>query len=36
MRFLRHAAPPPLNHWTRARDLPDPPAEPFRSWWRKR
>ena len=36
MRFVRHTAPPPLNHWTRARDLPDPPAEPFRNWWRKR
>jgi L-lactate dehydrogenase complex protein LldF len=33
MRFVRHAAPPPLSRWTRTRDLPDPPAEPFRSWW---
>jgi L-lactate dehydrogenase complex protein LldF len=36
MRFIRHAAPPPLSRWTRTRDLPDPPAEPFREWWRKR
>jgi L-lactate dehydrogenase complex protein LldF len=36
MRFIRHAAPPPLSHWTRTRDLPDPPAEPFREWWKKR
>jgi L-lactate dehydrogenase complex protein LldF len=34
-RFIRHAAPPPLNKWTRTRDLPDPPAEPFRTWWNK-
>jgi L-lactate dehydrogenase complex protein LldF len=36
MRFIRHTAPPPLNRWTRTRDLPAPPAEPFREWWRKR
>jgi len=36
MRFIRHGAPPPLSRWTRTRDLPDPPAEPFRDWWRKR
>jgi L-lactate dehydrogenase complex protein LldF len=36
MRFVRHAAPPPLSRWTRTRDLPDPPAESFRDWWRKR
>jgi L-lactate dehydrogenase complex protein LldF len=36
MRFVRHAAPPPLSRWTRTRDLPAPPAEPFREWWRKR
>ncbi len=36
MRFVRHAAPPPLSRWTHTRDLPDPPAEPFRDWWRKR
>jgi L-lactate dehydrogenase complex protein LldF len=35
MRFVRHAAPPPLSNWTSTRDLPDPPAEPFRDWWRK-
>ena len=36
MRLIRHAAPPPLSRWTRTRDLPDPPAESFRDWWRKR
>ena len=36
MRFVRHGGPPPLSRWTRTRDLPDPPAEPFRDWWRKR
>jgi L-lactate dehydrogenase complex protein LldF len=36
MRLVRHAAPPPLSRWTRTRDLPDPPAEPFRTWWSKR
>jgi L-lactate dehydrogenase complex protein LldF len=36
MRFVRHAAPPPLSRWTRTRNLPDPPGEPFREWWRHR
>jgi L-lactate dehydrogenase complex protein LldF len=36
MRFVRHGAPPPLSRWTRTRDLPDPPGEPFRDWWKKR
>jgi L-lactate dehydrogenase complex protein LldF len=36
MRLVRHAAPPPLSRWTRVRDLPDPPAEAFRDWWKKR
>ncbi|HSC04274.1 MAG TPA: LutB/LldF family L-lactate oxidation iron-sulfur protein [Solirubrobacteraceae bacterium] len=36
MRLIRHTAPPPISRWTRTRDLPDPPAEPFREWWRKR
>ena len=35
MHFIRHAAPPPLSRWTRTRDLPDPPAEPFRTWWKR-
>ena len=26
--------PPPLSAWTRARDLPVPPAQTFRQWWR--
>lgn len=25
-----------LGRWTEARDLPAPPAQPFRSWWRRR
>jgi L-lactate dehydrogenase complex protein LldF len=33
---FRHAAPPPLSHWTRVRDLPEPPAESFRHWWKNR
>ena len=26
--------PPPLSAWTRTRDLPVPPAQTFRQWWR--
>ncbi len=33
MRLIRHAAPPPLNRWTRTRDLPEPPPQSFRDWW---
>ncbi|MFG1995780.1 lactate utilization protein B [Actinoplanes sp. NPDC048988] len=28
--------PPPLNGWSAARDLPAPPDESFRDWWRGR
>ncbi|MEV6844989.1 LutB/LldF family L-lactate oxidation iron-sulfur protein [Actinoplanes sp. NPDC051411] len=28
--------PPPLNGWTASRDLPTPPDETFRDWWRGR
>ena len=28
--------PPPLSAWTGARDLPAPPKETFRTWWRLR
>ncbi|MGH3359061.1 MAG: LutB/LldF family L-lactate oxidation iron-sulfur protein [Nocardioidaceae bacterium] len=27
--------PPPLRAWTRSRDIPPPPAETFRDWWRR-
>jgi L-lactate dehydrogenase complex protein LldF len=26
--------PPPLSGWTNTRDLPAPPAETFRNWWK--
>ena len=28
--------PPPLNGWTASRDVPAPPAQTFRDWWRSR
>lgn len=28
--------PPPLSAWTATRDLPAPPAQTFRQWWRNR
>jgi L-lactate dehydrogenase complex protein LldF len=28
--------PPPLSAWTGTRDLPLPPAQPFRDWWARR
>ena len=31
---IRHL-PPPLSAWTTSRDLPAPPAQTFREWWRK-
>jgi L-lactate dehydrogenase complex protein LldF len=27
--------PPPLSGWTSSRDIPRPPAETFREWWKK-
>ncbi|MEV8514789.1 LutB/LldF family L-lactate oxidation iron-sulfur protein [Dactylosporangium sp. NPDC051484] len=30
------ALPPPLSAWTASRDLPRPPAQTFREWWRSR
>ncbi len=33
LRAVKHGAPPPLSKWTRTRDLPDPPHQPFREWW---
>ena len=30
---IRHL-PPPLSAWTASRDLPAPPAQTFRSWWK--
>jgi L-lactate dehydrogenase complex protein LldF len=35
-RFAGRRLPPPLNGWTASRDLPEPPAETFRDWWRGR
>jgi len=29
------ALPPPLSAWTASRDLPRPPSETFRQWWRR-
>jgi len=26
--------PPPLSNWTRSRDLPSPPKQTFRQWWK--
>jgi L-lactate dehydrogenase complex protein LldF len=36
LRFLRHGGPPPVSRWTAVRDLPEPPAAPFRAWWARR
>ncbi len=30
------SAPPPLDGWTQARDLPTPTSRDFRSWWNRR
>ncbi len=32
---LAQALPGPLRVWSRARDLPDVPAESFRTWWER-
>ncbi len=32
----RRALPPPLAAWTAARDVPLPPKQTFRDWWRER
>jgi L-lactate dehydrogenase complex protein LldF len=31
-----HRLPPPLSRWTSARDVPLPPQQTFRDWWRGR
>jgi L-lactate dehydrogenase complex protein LldF len=31
-----HRLPRPLSAWTKSRDLPRPPTQPFRDWWRTR
>jgi len=28
--------PPPLSGWTNSRDIPRPPAQTFREWWKER
>jgi L-lactate dehydrogenase complex protein LldF len=35
-KFAGGRLPPPLNGWTASRDLPTPPDETFRDWWRGR
>ena len=35
-RRLSRFAPPPLSGWTRSRELPVPPRQSFRDWWRDR
>ena len=35
-RIAGRRLPPPLNGWTASRDLPKPPAQTFRDWWRSR
>jgi L-lactate dehydrogenase complex protein LldF len=35
-RIRRPASQPPLSAWTRSRDLPLPPRQTFRDWWRAR
>jgi L-lactate dehydrogenase complex protein LldF len=35
-KYAGQRLPPPLNGWTASRDLPTPPDETFRDWWRGR
>jgi L-lactate dehydrogenase complex protein LldF len=32
---LRLPLPPPLSGWAASRDVPSPPTETFRDWWKR-
>jgi L-lactate dehydrogenase complex protein LldF len=32
----RRILPPPLSTWAAARDVPVPPKQTFRDWWKER